>query len=311
MSRSQLIAVILIFSGIGIVSGLLYVRLVHSTRATAGLKIESEPPSVVYVDNVQVGRTPLDQFFPPGEVTVRLVPETTSTNINAYQTKIRLTNKVYTVIRREFAATEALSAGDTISLIPYSGSDSSLSVETTEPESALVTVDGQSQGFSPVSLTAIAASDHLIEVSAPGYNPRTIQAKTVSGYQLSVTVKLSAKTGQPVAPPSFPSPSPVASVSATPTISVTPAKTTPSPRPSLSPTPSMAKPYVQISSTPTGFLRVRSAPTTGSTEIGQVKPGEMYAFLQESKPAGWFQIKVNFEATSSGWISADYAQMFK
>lgn len=302
MSKTQLIALILIFSVIGIVSGLLYVRLVHSTRATAGLKVESQPPAVVFVDNVQVGRTPLDEFFPPGEVTVRLVPETTSTDISAYQTKVRLTNKVYTIVRRDFGASDTLSAGETISLIPYSGAQSALSVETTEPESALVSIDGQSQGFSPVSLTSLAASDHIIEVSAPGYNPRTIQAKTVEGYQLSVTVKLSAKANQP-SPPSFPSPSPVATPSAT----TTPGKTTPT----LSPTPSIPKPYVKISSTPVGFLRVRSTPSTAGSEVGQVKPGEIFPFVQESKPAGWYLIKVELEATSSGWISATYAQLFK
>jgi len=256
----------------------------------------------VYIDNVQVGRTPLDKFFPPGEVTVRLVPETTSPDISTYQTKVRLTNKVYTVIKREFAATDSLSAGETISLIPYSGSESALSVETTEPESALVSVDGQSQGFSPVSMTSIAASDHLIEVSAPGYNSRTVQAKTVSGYQLSVTVKLSAKANQPP-PPSFPTPSP--SSGSTPSASITPPKT------SISPTPSIAKPYVLISSTPTGFLRIRSTSSKTGTEIGQVKPGETYPFLEESKPAGWYLIKVDLDATKSGWISSDYAQLFR
>jgi hypothetical protein len=302
VSKRQLIALVLVFSGIGIISGLLYVRLVHSTRTTAGLKVESEPPSVVFVDNVQVGRTPLDKFFAPGEATVRLVPETTSTTVPAYQTKVRLTNKVYTVIRREFAETDALSAGETISLIPYTGSQSALSVVTTDPESALVTVDGQSQGFSPVSLTSIAASDHLIEVSAPGYNNRTVSAKTITGYQLSVSVKLSAK-GNPSPPPSFPSPSPSPVATASATLTKTP--------PTPTPTPSMAKPYVKISSTPTGFLRVRSAPSKAGSEIGQVKPGETYSLLDQSQPAGWYLIKVNLEATTSGWISSEYAQLFK
>ena len=294
MSKSQLIALVITFSGIGIISGLLYVRLVHTTQATAGLKVESDPPSVVYVDNAQVGRTPLDQFFPPGEVTVRLVPETTSPNISTYQTKVRLTNKVYTVIRREFAESDSLSAGETISLIPYSGTQSALSVETIDPESALVTVDGQSQGFSPISLTSIAASDHLIEISAPGYNSRTVQAKTVSGYQLSVSTKLSAKNnGSPPLAFATITPTPIATVSA-----------------SISPT-TLPKPYVKISSTPTGYLRVRSAPNTSGVEVGRVKPGETYSLLDQSQPAGWYLIKVNFEATSSGWISSEYAQLNK
>lgn len=287
MFRRQLFALILIFAGLGIVTGLIYVRISRIAKPTAGLRVESIPPSVVFVNNVQVGRTPFEKLFSPGEVAVRLVPESTSSGISAYQTKVRLTNKVYTVIRREFSDTESRTAGETITLNSYSGPQSALSVVTTDPESALVSVDGLSQGFSPINIASIASSEHQIEVSSPGYASRLIQAKTVNGYQLSVNVKLAA-------------------------ISTPPPKITPTVTPALSITPSsFPRPYVVISQTPTGFLRVRSAPNKSASEVGQVKPGETHTFLDESESGGWFQIKLNTEATSSGWISSEYAKLFK
>lgn len=296
MSKRQLIALILIFCGLGIIASLAYIRFVRLAKPTAGLKIESVPAAVVFVNNAQVGRTPFDELLPPGEVTVRLVPESTSSAMAAYQTKVRLTNNVYTIIRREFGESESQSTGETITLSPYSGTQSALSVVTTEPESALVSVDGLSQGFSPINLTSLAASDHQIEVTSPGFAPRLVQAKTVNGFQLSVSVKLAAR-GSPPPPPSFPSPSPIATPSASQTGTPTP---TPFPRP-----------YVRILSTPTGFLRVRSTPSRAGAEIGQIKPGENYPLLDESESGGWYFIKLDTAATTSGWISSEYAQLFK
>jgi uncharacterized protein YgiM (DUF1202 family) len=56
--------------------------------------------------------------------------------------------------------------------------------------------------------------------------------------------------------------------------------------------------------TPTGFLRVRDQASLNGAEIGQVKPGETYALLDEQ--TGWYQIKLTNGKT--GWISSQYAQ---
>jgi hypothetical protein len=61
---------------------------------------------------------------------------------------------------------------------------------------------------------------------------------------------------------------------------------------------------IVILQTPTGFLRVRDQASLGGTEIGQVKPGETYTFLNEQ--TGWYQIKLTNGKT--GWISSQYAQ---
>ena len=60
---------------------------------------------------------------------------------------------------------------------------------------------------------------------------------------------------------------------------------------------------LKINSTPTGYLNVRSAPSSSGKIIGQVHPGEIYTYTA-TKP-GWYFI--NIPELDSGWISAQYA----
>jgi hypothetical protein len=124
-----------------------------------------------------------------------------------------------------------------------------------------------------------------------------------------LTVKLSALP---------PAPIPILTLTPTPTQVATPSATlspapNSSPKPTIKaviPTPAIPKPYVSILDTPTGFLRVRSLPSVSGTEVGQVIPGENYPLL-ETADSGWYLIKVQLEATSSGWISPQYAKSYK
>jgi hypothetical protein len=59
---------------------------------------------------------------------------------------------------------------------------------------------------------------------------------------------------------------------------------------------------VTISKTPTGWLRVRTAPK--GTEITKVYEGESFALLDQVE--GWYQIQL--EDGTSGWVSQEYAQ---
>jgi len=60
---------------------------------------------------------------------------------------------------------------------------------------------------------------------------------------------------------------------------------------------------VQILSTPTGTLNVRSGPGTGYQIVTKVKPSEKYTLLGEQ--SDWYKIKVS---GTQGWISAQYAK---
>ncbi|OGY27076.1 MAG: hypothetical protein A2Z42_01730 [Candidatus Woykebacteria bacterium RBG_19FT_COMBO_43_10] len=61
---------------------------------------------------------------------------------------------------------------------------------------------------------------------------------------------------------------------------------------------------VQILSTPTGILNVRSGPGLNNSVIAKINPGEKYQLLNE-KPE-WYKIKLSSGET--GWISSQYAK---
>jgi uncharacterized protein YgiM (DUF1202 family) len=103
--------------------------------------------------------------------------------------------------------------------------------------------------------------------------------KTQAGYRLSLFVKL-AKATEPAA--------------------------TPSPAPII-------KTLVQILATPTGFLRVRTAPGTAGEEIAQVKPGSLYPFIDDDVATGWVEIQYEAPAPGlpngiKGWVSGQYVK---
>lgn len=249
----------------------------QSHQPTAGLKIETNIPSLVFVDNLQVGQTPIEKTFIPGEVSLKIIPTSTSSALPSYQTKVKLTSQVYTVVRRDFGETDVLSAGDIISLEPQSIKTASLSVVTASPESASVTLDGQPQGFTPLLIASIIPGSHEITVSSPGYVDRSSSITPVAGYKLNVNVKLAG-----VMPTPQPTPVPEATSSAS------------------------LKGYVTITDTPTKFLRVRATASTGAKELGKVYPGDKYKVLNSK--TGWYQIQVDLDATNSGWISSTYAK---
>lgn len=274
MGKYLAIGLILIGIGLAGFGGFSYWK---SRQPTAGLKIETNISSLVFVDNLQVGQTPVEKTFVPGEVSLKIIPTSTSSAIPTYQTKVKLTSQVYTVVRRDFGESDLLSAGDIISLEPQSAKTASLSVVTASPESASVTLDGQPQGFTPLFVASVIPGDHEITISSPGFADRQISAKAIAGYKLSINVKLA---GTP--PPPAPTPQPATSSAS-------------------------LKGYVTITETPTKFLRVRAAASTGAKELGKVYPGDKYKVLDSQ--TGWYQIQVDLDATNSGWISSQYAKI--
>lgn len=60
-----------------------------------------------------------------------------------------------------------------------------------------------------------------------------------------------------------------------------------------------------ITSTPTGWLRVRNQPSLNGTEVTKVNAGETFSVLEES--SGWVKIKVNTD--TEGWVSSTYIEL--
>ncbi|HVY67486.1 MAG TPA: SH3 domain-containing protein, partial [Patescibacteria group bacterium] len=70
--------------------------------------------------------------------------------------------------------------------------------------------------------------------------------------------------------------------------------------PVLAPSPSLV-----ITNTPTGYLNVRSSPSTAASVLTQVHPGDVLPY--STNQAGWYQ--VTLPSGQTGWISGQYVQL--
>lgn len=243
-----------------------------------GMLVITSPSSSIYINDVFVGKSPLKVARDAGQIVLKLVPEVTDQNLLPFETKITLVSGIETVVEREFGKTEETSAGDIISFEKEGGPSSGLVVIST-PDNSQVSLDGVPRGFAPYKTSTISPADHQITIKAPGYSDRVLTVKTRAGYRLTLFVKL-AKSEEEQKVVATPSP--------------------------------VIESFVTILDTPTGYLRVRSEPGTKGKEIGQVKPGEKFLYLETDAASGWY--KIRFEEVSSGlpngisgWISNQFA----
>lgn len=294
MKRYALIGVVIV-----LIAGLvgLVVRAKFFQPTQAGLRVTSNPPATVFLDGEEMGQTTFEkEDLKPGEKTLRLVPQATATTYFPWETKVKLVNKTMVIVNRDFGETESLSAGEVMSLEPIADKKSASLVVISNPDSAVVSLNNETKGFTPLNQDNLSEGTYEIRLATNGYQERLVRVNLKNGFRLVVNVKLAeekeeeAETeeeGEEAEATGTPTPSPVAKV--------TP-KTTPPPRP-----------YVLIKDTPTGWLRVRMGPTIAATEAAKVDPGEMFPLLDEE--SGWY--KIEYEEDEEGWVSGQYAEKYE
>ncbi len=268
----------------------------------SGLQVTSTPQATAYLDGNSLGLTPvLEETLKPGDYTIKLVPS--DATIQPWEAKITLQNGVLTVIDRKLSSSPDQSNGYILSFEKLKNKKDTQLAVTTIPDSVTVSVDGNPGGFTPVSLDTIAEGDHTILMNSPGFEDKLVRARTVKGFRLTITAQLAKKA----APPEEATPSAEATSSALLDL-LTPA---PSKKPTPTPTKkttvatssaNIAKPYVEIQDTPTGFLRVRATPN--GEEVAQVLPGQRFSYLNETTN-GWH--KIEYSPGQVGYVSGQYA----
>lgn len=167
--------------------------------AQAKLQIETNVPAAVYINGEEIGKTPFEDYFTPGDVSLRLVPEATEIPLAPWTGKVSLEEGVLTVIRRNFGQTERDSSGEMLSYEKLGGSISEL-VVVSVPDAAQISFSGERRGFTPFK-TEIAPGVYEIAVSHPGFIERAIGGvKATVGYRLTAVVSLAqeAQEDQPV-----------------------------------------------------------------------------------------------------------------
>lgn len=259
-------------------------------KAPAALQINTTPVANVFIDGKLMGKTPFQSSnLKAGEISLKLIPESATIPLASWEGKIKLNNGVLTLIERDFAADEASSSGQILTLEKIKDKKAASLSLISDPDGALVHLDGEAKGFTPLTLDKIGVGDHQITVSKEGFTERLVKAKAIEGFKLIANVKLAQEIEEPVA-----------------SLSGTPTPTGIGKKPSATPTDGesqSASGEVLIKETPTGWLRVRSSPSTSATELTKVNPGEKYPLLEEK--SGWY--KIEYEEGKVGWISGQYA----
>lgn len=257
-----------------ILVALVFLAIGYLKPQKSGVSIESTPVSIVFIDGVQVGRTPYVADLKPGEVVLKLVPDIQNPFLN-YETKLSLYPGIKTIVRRSFGETNADSFGEVISFEKTTEEGASLSVVSV-PDATQIMLDGQVKGFAPLKIPRVLSGDHQLIISAPNYKERSFSIRAVDGYKLTVVAKL-AESKVVTA-------SPEAVIAAEKEIK-----------------------EVLILDTPTGYLRIRKEPNSASAEVGKATPGLKYELLSTDAATGWFNI--SFDEAKTGWVSNKYAKI--
>ncbi|MBN1263739.1 MAG: PEGA domain-containing protein [Candidatus Pacebacteria bacterium] len=300
----------LLLAGIGLMvlggGGYLIFSQVLNRPSKGALQISSTPESEVFLNGEKSGITPyFNDKLEVKEYAVKLVPTenagflaemaSESENWPVWESNISLAANVITSVNYQLAPEEELFSGEILALEKISDSKTSALAVVSLPDGALVKINNDSKGFSPISVDGLSPGNYQITISSPGFAEKTISAQTIVGYKLTVSVQLAQEKLAGVAEASG-----SGNIEGAETEREEEA-TEEEPAP-VDP----ERPYVKIKQTPTGWLRVRMEPTTTAAEVAKVDPGQVFAYLEETKE-GWY--KIEYEAEKEGWVSGVYAEL--
>lgn len=308
---------IMFFLGIiillGVIGGVVwFLRL--RTPKQGELKVESQPTASVFLNDKHIGRTPIGKTsyrVDTGEYTIKIVPDAGVNSYATFQEKIKISPNTLTYVDAMLSENELTSSSYTLWLEKMSGKKGELSVVTT-PDAATVLLDDDPKGTTPLTISDVGIGEHTLVIVSRGFLTRTLKIKTSQGYRLMANVKLALDPGRSVLGESTATPSGIPTVTPKVTPSGSP-KVTPtgSPKPTPKTTTSdVAKPYVLIKDTPTGFLNVRVTADKTASKSGEVKPGEKHSYVTEAKDKSdtlWYQIVYDSKG-SKGWVTSQYSE---
>ncbi len=257
------------------------------------IKIISSPTASVFLNSTFIGKTPFEDKYKVGEYLLKLIPEATASDTASWNGKVTVYKNSLTYVNRELGSSDIASAGEIFTTVkmtkkPQNSESGEIYVET-EPQGAIVTLDGDEKGVAPALMENVLRGDHELSVFMPGFFRRTQKINVDPGFRVSAAFKLAIdKSSSFVKEPD--DKTKTASISAGPD----------------------NKTYVKIRDNPQGWLRVREDGSIDATESARVKPGQRYELLEEK--TGWFKIKFNDNAEGlesgefiEGWVSSEYS----
>lgn len=268
----------------------------------AGIQVTAHPDANVMVNGESVGKTPYyADNKKPGTYTVQM---TAVDSGQTWEGKVDLLGGTLTTVHREFGETPDKSHSYTLSFEKLSNNKAAAVSIVSLPASATISVDGKPEGFSPKSID-IESGPHVFTFTNPGFQDKIVNASVQPGYRLILNFTMAALDITPTPTPTIASATPSAGL-----ITPTPTKTVITPLPKqATASADLVKPYIEILTTPTGFLRVRDAASTTGVELAQVNPGDKFNYKAEDSTASWYYIE--YLSGKWGFVSSTYAKLIK
>ena len=271
-----------IAAGVIILIGLFLIYkffILTRSQEKGALQITSNIKAQILLNGKYIGEAPLckcnaQDVIPIGEYELKIIPQDKS--VSEFNARIKILPNVLTAVDRTFLP-GAFASAYIITLEEKSTKDAELFISAI-PDGALVSIDSNPSGVTPLTEKTLPPSEHEIEIQKQGFAKKTIRVRTVPGFTLVVNALLGVESGEEeiLAPTEEKSPEEAAEAK--------------------------PKKIAEISSTPTGFLRVREGAGKNFAEVAQVKPGEKYPVLEELE----LWVKIQIDTQTSGWVSSDF-----
>lgn len=249
------------------------------------LKVISSPAASIFINNINIGKTPYEDKIKVGEYILKLIPEGEATQAASWQGKINIYKNTKTYVNQELGISDYTSAGEIFSTFPikersYKKNTGIIEIET-EPVGAIVYLDNEEKGTSPLILENVPIGSHEVSIYLPGFFRRTQKINIDEGYQVKGRFKLAIDQTSEFYKKQPSQENDEATESA---------KT--------------KKSYLIVKENELGFLRVREKPTIYSSEAARLKPGDKFEVLDKDKE--WY--KIEYEKDKTGWVSSLYVE---
>lgn len=268
----------------------------------SALDVKSEKTLLVYLNDEHVGSTPFySDNIKPGEYELRLSPE--GDESLSWQTRIILSPRLLTAVIKEFGENDEESNHAVMTLEPLGNKEAVEVAVVTIPDNAVVKLDNNPLGFSPIGSERLSAGSHELTLQVTGYKEMLVPFKASVGHRMLVSAKLakdkSVVLGVEEEKESSPSASPKEKQEAVEEEGENEATGS----------ADLVLPYVTVIETGTGWLRVRSEPTSfEDNEVALVDVGKSFPFIERSDD-GW--VKIEYEDGEEGWVSGRYVVIYE
>ncbi len=154
---------------------------IFNLQPKAGLKITSTPEATVYINGLEVSKTPyLDENLSPGGYLVKLTHEDVS-----WQGKAKLTKGTLSIINRTLSPNIASASGESLVLDEGKGL-----LITSNPTGVDVEIDSVLQGKTPLFLWEFSSGEHNLTFNHEGYQKRILNITLPPNSLLHINVDL-------------------------------------------------------------------------------------------------------------------------